>query len=159
MSTLTYREAARRVRRSVRTINRWRKAGMHMTWENQHGQRVRVVEEDVLLAHWRGRLDANPPTSGAYAARWPTTEANLPPSRRATAGASRGLKRPRHRRSFPDVLRTELLANGNQELPATLPHCNVTCVSPVLDERESRAHPVLTSSVDCFRTQDGYRIQ
>ncbi len=62
MSPLAYREAARRVRRSVRTINRWRKAGMHMTWENQnqYGQGVRVVEEDVLLAHWRDRLDANP---------------------------------------------------------------------------------------------------
>jgi hypothetical protein len=60
MAKLTYREAARRVRRSIRTINRWRRAGMPMTWEIQHGQRVRVVDEDVLLAHWRDRLDANP---------------------------------------------------------------------------------------------------
>lgn len=33
---------------------------MPMTWAIQHGQRVRVVDEDVLLAHWRDRLDANP---------------------------------------------------------------------------------------------------
>lgn len=60
MTLLTYREAARRVRRSIRTINRWRKSGMPMTWETQQGQRVRVVDEDVLLAHWRDRLDSNP---------------------------------------------------------------------------------------------------
>lgn len=57
---LSYREAARRVRRSIRTINRWRKAGMKMTWEERNGQQVRVVDEETLLAFWRDRLDANP---------------------------------------------------------------------------------------------------
>lgn len=57
---LSYREAAQRVRRSIRTINRWRKSGMRMEWEEREGQRVRVVDEGVLLAHWRDRLDANP---------------------------------------------------------------------------------------------------
>lgn len=60
MATLTYREAARRVRRSIRTINRWRRAGMPMSWETRDHQRVRVVDEDTLLAWWRNRLDANP---------------------------------------------------------------------------------------------------
>lgn len=60
MAQLTYREAARRVRRSIRTINRWRRAGMPMTWATRDGQHVRVVDEDTLLAWWRDRLDANP---------------------------------------------------------------------------------------------------
>jgi transposase len=60
VATLTYREAARMVRRSVRTIKRWRSSGMPMTWETRHGQRVRVVDEDLLFATLRDRLDANP---------------------------------------------------------------------------------------------------
>jgi hypothetical protein len=57
---LTYREAARRVRRTIRTINRWRSRGMPMTWDTRDGQRVRVVDESVLLAWWRARLTADP---------------------------------------------------------------------------------------------------
>jgi hypothetical protein len=53
---LTYREAAARVRRSIRTLWRWRKKGMEMGWAIRDGQRVRVVREDVLLAYWRGVL-------------------------------------------------------------------------------------------------------
>ena len=60
MPMLTYREAARRVGRSVRTVNRWRRHGMPMTWESRDGQRFRVVREDVLLAWMRDRLKANP---------------------------------------------------------------------------------------------------
>ncbi len=60
MATLTYREAAREVRRSVRTIKRWRRAGMTMTWEQRDGQRVRVIDEDLLFATLRDRLDAWP---------------------------------------------------------------------------------------------------
>lgn len=56
MSALTYRQAARRVRRSVRTIKRWRRAGMPMGWD--HGRRV--VDETVLLAWWRARMQADP---------------------------------------------------------------------------------------------------
>ena len=51
---LTYRQAARRVHRSVRTIKRWKRAGMTMTL-NDEG--MRVVDEAVLLAWWRDRLD------------------------------------------------------------------------------------------------------
>ena len=43
---LTYREAARRVRRSVRTIKRWRRAGLPMSFDEQ-GRRV--VDERTLL--------------------------------------------------------------------------------------------------------------
>jgi transposase len=60
VATLNYREAARRVRRSIRTIKRWRLGGMPMGWEIQHGQQVRVVDEEVLLAWWRERLELNP---------------------------------------------------------------------------------------------------
>lgn len=60
MASLTYREAASAVRRSVRTIKRWRRAGMTMTWEHRDGQRVRVVDEDLLFATLRDRLDAWP---------------------------------------------------------------------------------------------------
>lgn len=60
MATLTYREAAKRVRRSRRTIRHWRHSGMRMGWEIRDGQRVRVVELDVLLAWWRQRLKNDP---------------------------------------------------------------------------------------------------
>lgn len=56
----TYREAAVRVRRSVRTLWRWRKRGMRMGWAIRDGQRVRVVREDVLLAFWRARMQSWP---------------------------------------------------------------------------------------------------
>lgn len=58
---LTYKEAAVRVNRSVRAINRWRRNGMPMTWEIRDEKRVRVVELDTLLAWWRARLTAWPP--------------------------------------------------------------------------------------------------
>lgn len=57
---LTYREGALRVRRSVRTLWRWRKQGMPMSWGMRDGQRVRVVREEVLLAWWRDRMNADP---------------------------------------------------------------------------------------------------
>lgn len=58
---LSYKEAAVRVHRSVRAINRWRRNGMPMTWEHRDGKRVRVVELDTLLAWWRARMNAWPP--------------------------------------------------------------------------------------------------
>lgn len=71
---LTYREAAARVRRSIRTLWRWRKRGMPMGWARRDGQRVRVVREDVLLAHWRGIMLADlarrPTVIRATAGRW-----------------------------------------------------------------------------------------
>ncbi|MFT4281192.1 hypothetical protein [Microbacterium sp.] len=60
MSMLTYREAARRVGRKPRAIRYWRARGMPMQWEVREGQKVRVVEEDVLLAWWRERLKNDP---------------------------------------------------------------------------------------------------
>ncbi|MAP63141.1 MAG: hypothetical protein CMH34_05235 [Microbacterium sp.] len=60
MPTLTYREAAKRVGRSRRTIRHWRLNGMRMGWETREGQRVRVVELATLLAWWRQRLKNDP---------------------------------------------------------------------------------------------------
>lgn len=60
MDELTYREAARRVERSIRTLWRWRKQGMPMGWGIRDGQRVRLVREDVLLSWWRARMLADP---------------------------------------------------------------------------------------------------
>ena len=58
---LTYREAARRVKRSIRSINRWRRQGhITMGWEIRGGQRVRVVDEADLLACFRERLKSDP---------------------------------------------------------------------------------------------------
>lgn len=53
---LTYREAARKVQRSVKTIKRWRRHGMPMTWRG----RFRVVEVEILKAWWRDRMKADP---------------------------------------------------------------------------------------------------
>lgn len=60
MTMLSYREAAKRVRRSRRTIRHWKLQGMHMSWERRDGQLIRVVDEDVLLAWWRDRMDNDP---------------------------------------------------------------------------------------------------
>ncbi|AVL96916.1 MULTISPECIES: hypothetical protein [Microbacterium] len=60
MTMLTYREAAQRVRRSRRTIRHWKLQGMRMGWDRRDGQLVRVVDEDVLLAWWRDRMDNDP---------------------------------------------------------------------------------------------------
>lgn len=60
MTQLTYREAARRVHRSMRAIRRWRFNGMPMSWDIRDGQRCRVVEERALLAWWRQTLRNDP---------------------------------------------------------------------------------------------------
>lgn len=60
MPEYTYREAAVRVNRSVRTLWRWRRNGMPMSWAVRNGQRVRVVDEDVLLEFYRARLQGWP---------------------------------------------------------------------------------------------------
>ena len=57
---LTYREAAKLVRRSRRTIRYWKLQGMPMGWDNRNGQHVRVVDEDVLIAWWHQRMDNDP---------------------------------------------------------------------------------------------------
>lgn len=57
MTWLTYRQAAKRVKRSTRTIKRWRRNGMPMS-HNEHGQRI--VNENTLLAWWRQRLNNDP---------------------------------------------------------------------------------------------------
>ncbi|MBP3977858.1 WhiB family transcriptional regulator [Microbacterium sp. BLY] len=56
----TYKQAAGRVRSSERTVRRWRRVGMPMSWELIDGQRTRVVREDVLLAWWRDAMDNSP---------------------------------------------------------------------------------------------------
>lgn len=60
MTMLSYREAARRVRRARRTIRYWKLQGMPMGWELREGQMVRVVDEDVLIAWWVARMDNDP---------------------------------------------------------------------------------------------------
>lgn len=54
---LTYRQAAARVHRSKRAIQRWRKHGMPMGY-NAAGERI--VQESVLLAEFRRRLRNDP---------------------------------------------------------------------------------------------------
>lgn len=53
---LTYRQAARRVHRTIRTIRRWKKNGMPTILRDG----IRYVEEETLLAWWRDRLQADP---------------------------------------------------------------------------------------------------
>lgn len=55
---LTYRGAAKRVGRAVRTIQRWVASGMPAEFD-ERGRRI--VREEVLLAEFRRRLDAWPP--------------------------------------------------------------------------------------------------
>jgi hypothetical protein len=57
---LTYREAAKRVGRTMRAIRYWRQDGMPMGWAIRNGQDVRVVDEAVLLKEWRRRLKNDP---------------------------------------------------------------------------------------------------
>lgn len=57
---LSLRDAAARVRSTERTVKRWQAAGMVTEWRMVEGQRARFVDEDVLLAWWRDRMDASP---------------------------------------------------------------------------------------------------
>ncbi|WP_427870559.1 hypothetical protein [Leucobacter luti] len=57
MTWFTYREAAARVHRSTRTIKRWRRDGLPMTFDKT-GRRI--VEERTLLTEYRRRLAADP---------------------------------------------------------------------------------------------------
>lgn len=58
---LSYAEAAKRVRKSVRTIHHWHARGMVMEWRTDAiGQRYRVVEEDALLAWFRQAMSNSP---------------------------------------------------------------------------------------------------
>jgi len=60
VKTHTYRTAAKRAKRSDRTIRHWREWGMPMGWALIEGQRTRIVDEDVLLAHWRMHMKNDP---------------------------------------------------------------------------------------------------
>lgn len=60
MPLLSYREAAKKVHRTKRCIEYWRARGMVMGWAVRDGQRIRVVDEEVLLAWWRERLKNDP---------------------------------------------------------------------------------------------------
>ena len=53
---LTYRQSARRVHRSIRTIRRWKRNGMPTILRGG----VRYVDEETLLTWWRARLQADP---------------------------------------------------------------------------------------------------
>ena len=53
---LTYAEAAKRVKSSERTVRHWGQQGMPLAWAERDGQRVRVVELEVLLAFWREKM-------------------------------------------------------------------------------------------------------
>lgn len=53
---LTYRQAARRVHRTIRTIRRWKKNGM----PTHLADGIRYVELETLLAWWRARLQSDP---------------------------------------------------------------------------------------------------
>lgn len=79
---LTYREAAKRVGRTPRAIRYWRQDGMPMGWEVRNGQRVRVVDESVLLAEWRRRLR-----------NWPTHQYRLRALQAAEANAQSPTRR------------------------------------------------------------------
>lgn len=57
---LTYAEAAKRVKSSERTVRHWGQQGMPLAWAERNGQRVRVVELEVLLKFWRERMAASP---------------------------------------------------------------------------------------------------
>lgn len=58
---LDYSHAAKRVKKSERTIQLWRREGMPMEWaDGDDGQRYRVVEEQALLAWWRQKMQNSP---------------------------------------------------------------------------------------------------
>lgn len=57
MTWLNYRQAAARVHRSTRTIKRWRRDGMPMSYD---ATGRRIVKEQTLLTELRRRLAADP---------------------------------------------------------------------------------------------------
>ncbi|MBT2475876.1 hypothetical protein J7E68_15160 [Microbacterium sp. ISL-103] len=42
------------------TIKRWRRNGLPMGWGIRDGQRVRLVDDDVLRSWWRERMKQDP---------------------------------------------------------------------------------------------------
>lgn len=62
----TLRQAARRVRRSLRTVRRWKARGM----PTRLVDRTNYVEHDTLLAWYRDRLLANPREGRDRYGRW-----------------------------------------------------------------------------------------
>lgn len=106
---LSYPEAAKRVKRSVRNVRRWHSEGMPMTMFD--GQMF--VEESVLLAWWRDRLNASP--VHFYRMRALAREQGLPePSRAPRERAPRAPKQrepqtePEHGNTVPQVPMIEL---------------------------------------------------
>lgn len=74
---LTYKGAAARIGRSVRTINLWRRQGMPMEWRSGPDDvRERVVDETILLAWFRDKLMASP--AHQYRVRRLARERGLP---------------------------------------------------------------------------------
>ena len=53
---LTFAQAAKRVARHVKTVKRWKRNGMLCTLVDGRN----IVDEDELLAWWRGRMVASP---------------------------------------------------------------------------------------------------
>lgn len=62
MPLLTYRETAKALGVSRRTVRRWRQQGMDMSWGKRDGQNVRVVELRVARAWFRERRKNDPIT-------------------------------------------------------------------------------------------------
>lgn len=57
---LTYKQAAKRIERSPRTIKLWCEQGMTRGWKTIDGQRTRVVSERVVLEWHRDKLKNSP---------------------------------------------------------------------------------------------------
>jgi transposase len=88
MPTLTYREAAKRTGRAYNTIRHWRRQGMPMGWETRNGQKVRTVDERVLLKWWRERLKNWPAHQYRLRAQNIAEEAAHTPTRREFQGST-----------------------------------------------------------------------
>lgn len=93
---LSYTEAAARVKSDHRTVRRWHRNGMVMSWAaDDAGRRYRVVELDALLAWWRQTMQNSPVHQNRL--RRKRREQGLPPleiPKRVTAQPERSAELP-----------------------------------------------------------------
>lgn len=132
---LTYNEAAKRIGRSRTSIRSWRRQGMPMRWRNTPDGPERIVDESVLLAWFREKLQADPVHQARM--RKHAREAGLPvpevpkvrrhqedPSRRSESQSTLEDETPidvlAHQRAeaFREVLNATALTEGGPEFYA-----------------------------------------
>ncbi|MFJ2369213.1 hypothetical protein [Microbacterium sp. NPDC087665] len=141
---LTYRDAAKRVQASHRTVRLWAQQGMPMEWRMIEGQRTRVVELDVLLSFWRERMQTT--AFHFYRVRKRAAEAGVVLETPEAVRAKR-LKASETRRGIRAAETPESAGFGRTEPETTTPEPNVDPLADMTPLKGSAEYYALTERV------------